>query len=474
MNLRQCLVNFDVKTKFWECWRRADTITQVKLQQLRTLTRAWITELYTNSQGLFDWARHIRSLKYCTGENEAGGIYVLVIRSGSGHLLFKFGMSFHCYKRAREQSGKFAARYMDLNQLENLVPVELVERIREMELPGLVFHPDFVEHAKHLIRMQLVESVLGCSASNAECVANTVAERLLQQPCPEVREAVQPHPDLWTPEVVAFFQNIGTGKVQFLFSWRTLSAALWASSNPSEFLRRRLRLLPGFVKEFVAKALVGDKYKGFIDCINDSPREDTLDEIVHILLPILTAIPEGPIMDESVCQEIQGVLDGIRGVNYDDYVRPSQVTVGRGAREKLPGLLESTEEDGMTVMERHTWVGLLMYDRPWAEATIDIPNGVEVMPEFPGALTLFRTRKTNRRLVIMASHFIIFAENVTPLHRRRAVLFFLLFLDVLQASGNVDPEHVASQRALLQSFLMGADGLSNGTFSTPDYAARSA
>jgi hypothetical protein len=219
------------------------------------------------------------------------------------------------------------------------------------------------------------------------------------------------------------------------------------------------RELPGFVKEFLAKELFGDKYNGFVDCLDSSPREDQLDEIVQTLRPILEALPEGPIADESVCQEIQRVLDGIRGVNYDDYVRPHLAIFGQDARMKLPGLLDLTEEDGMTVMERRTWQGLLLYDREWVEETIDVPNGLEVIPEFPGALRLLRTLKDQRRLVIMASHFIIFAENERPEARRRAAMAFLAFLALLEASGNVDSSVVIRHRKSLQSFLMGVKGL---------------
>jgi hypothetical protein len=226
----------------------ADPVKQAKFERIRTLTRAWIIGLYTDSKGIFEWAKNIQTL-LCSVIVEKGGIYV-VVYSESGRLIFKFGMSFDCYRRVTEQPCKYAAKYMDLTQLKEIAPDELVQTILDMEMPGMVFHPDHVEQAQHLIRMQLVDTVLSCSA---QCETNTISERLLQQPSSSVLAAVQPHTWLFTPDMIAFFRNIGKGKVNFLFSWRTLADALrvMLASGGSEFLRRRLQELPGFGKEFL-------------------------------------------------------------------------------------------------------------------------------------------------------------------------------------------------------------------------------
>jgi hypothetical protein len=271
---------------------------------------------------------------------------------------------------------------------------------------------------------------------------------------------------LFHEEAIAFFRNIGKGKVNFLFSWRTLSSALRAmlENGVSQFLRQRLRVLPGFVTEHLAKELFGDKYKSFVDCLDASPREDHLDQIVETLMPILDPISAGPIPDQALYQTIQEALDGIRrnedgsDGGYPDYVTPTLEELGRGAREKLPGLLASTEEDGMTEMERRTWEALLFVDPEWAELTIDIANGRDLIPDFPMALCLFWTRN-NRRVVVMALHFIMFAQEKSPHVWARAVMAFLHFLDILEASGNIDSAHVNWHRTSLQSFLMGVYGL---------------
>jgi hypothetical protein len=143
VKLHQCLVNFDLKCHFADKMAMAaNPEEQVKLEFIRLLTRQWIIDLYTvDAKGIFDWAQLLGDLRSehkdrLSGENvdDPGGVYVAVI-SDSDTLVFKFGSSFHCHRRVEEQSCKYGALYLDIGQLNEIVPHDLVQQILDVKMP---------------------------------------------------------------------------------------------------------------------------------------------------------------------------------------------------------------------------------------------------------------------------------------------------------------------------------------------------
>ena len=58
-------------------------------------------------------------------------------------------------------------------------------------------------------------------------------------------------------------------------------------------------------------------------------------------------------------------------------------------------------------------------------------------------------------MVITASFFVAYAENTRHDQRVKSVRAFLAALDLLQASGNIDAQHVLEQREICRAYLMG-------------------
>jgi hypothetical protein len=143
---------------------------QAKLTRLRSLLETTTTWMKDNSQS---WPWHPKNLGWPRGmlnpealktkeedfEVEIGslntlGVYLIEYPNNRGH---KVGMSFNCFDRVNRQGCEFGVKMFNKEELDAIVPDELVEQILELDLPGLYFHADHWDHCKYLIKMQLVE-----------------------------------------------------------------------------------------------------------------------------------------------------------------------------------------------------------------------------------------------------------------------------------------------------------------------------
>lgn len=166
------------------------------------------------------------------------------------------------------------------------VPVELVEAIKALELPGIFFHPDKNYHCEQLIQIHLCEIFNGCAR---ECVTETLGERFFQLAAPVVQHCLCSNSI--PSEAINFMQGIPKQGIVCQTTWPTLICDLHALAETSpEFLSRRLRPQPsrgGCVKINRLQELFGSMYGGYFDALDKSPRFRTLEIVIGKLLPLL-------------------------------------------------------------------------------------------------------------------------------------------------------------------------------------------
>jgi hypothetical protein len=85
-----------------------------------------------------------------------GGVYLIVEYPTKWP---QSGNSFNCSDRVNRQGCTFGVRiYFNKDELNATVADDLVKQISilDLDLPGLYFHADHLDHCKYLIKMQLV------------------------------------------------------------------------------------------------------------------------------------------------------------------------------------------------------------------------------------------------------------------------------------------------------------------------------
>lgn len=93
----------------------------------------------------------------------------------------------HRQTRVKDQPHKLALGLMDEEDMINFIAQEWVDKIKALQLPGLVFHADHNQYLETLIRMQLSELYF---ATSYQCNTERVGERLVQLPSQRVRDAI--------------------------------------------------------------------------------------------------------------------------------------------------------------------------------------------------------------------------------------------------------------------------------------------
>ena len=125
---------------------------------------------------------------------------------------------FDCRRRVMRQPRiKLASLIMGVDEVRKLIPQDLVSQIKNLELPGRVFHPDHDEKLEDLIAMQLLEMLIACCFV---CVTGTVVERLTQVPSEKVQEAVARRS--FSAAILAWIASIPDGGVHCITTWPTL------------------------------------------------------------------------------------------------------------------------------------------------------------------------------------------------------------------------------------------------------------
>jgi hypothetical protein len=155
----------------------------------------------------------------------------------------------------------------------------------------------------------------------------------------------------------------------------------------------------------------------------------------------------------------KSALARIQGENYDHYVRPTPEQLAEDALFRLKTYFQKLPSVRVVVMERVTFNALQTHQGDWLASHVDMNSAIHVRPNH--RLALYRS-KSDHRLVVHSSFFLMFAVKVPTLVRIRAVRDFITLLDLLCAIGHVTQEEVTRQRNILQAFLMGLEGLDGG------------
>jgi ubiquitin len=444
----ECMENLDSKLRIDDAIEQAEdrglTELAAKLRELNLLLEMWLVPEYYSEE---DWPCSKPSKLKGNGD----GVYALYMDNGKG--LIKFGMSHHCRKRANQQKHKSAFIIMNLEEMKEFVPPELLIAIKELELPGLVFHEDHKGKLESLLLMQLCELYF---ATAYECITGTVGERLVQVPSTRVVEETNPTPlseeapTEFSDEAIKFMTDIPEKGVFCLLTWPTLSSLLQDMKQGSVFLMHKLRELPakgGFVTLNRLRELLGLKFGDWEDSVKVCPRGATVQDVVDSLKNACSSGDD---------EKLLSALGPIQGDAYSHYVGALIEKVAEGALTVLKEKLGSLPTGDVIMMERVTFNALETYYRDWFRDNIDMDTAIEVMLD--RALFLVHT-KCGRRIIVTSSYFTAFAEQTSTETRFKSIRAYLTCLRLLAASENVDSKEVPRQGNNLRSFLMGLEGI---------------
>lgn len=467
VSLEECLRNLDAKLHHQEFQQstKYSHDEKEKLREARRLLREFVTTQYNHKRGaLWEWSLAV------IPSADVPGVYYLQYRDGSN----KIGMSIQCAPRVQEQPHSLARLIMNFEQATNAIPTTLVQAISALELPGLHFHEDRQMEKEILIILQVCELFFACSR---QCNTNTVGERLFQVPSDKVNCAIHPSPTI-PSQAIEFLENIPKGGVVCLLSWITIVCQLheWGHAS-TEFLPHKLHPLPprgGAVKIQRLMSLFGEKFGGFKDAITTSPRIDELDDVIELLLPLLSGLLGDPEKDEIILQQIREIMKLLQGDNYSSYVEPPPEALAHAAKLLFERLLVELPEDYVIFIEHHTMDDLQAEYPKWFVQTFAINSAIDIYAKRtvvkdnnntrrPALRLVHTTTTTNnntnnnqcRRVMIGASYFVAYAQEQSENHRFQSVQDFRVCQEDLLASGNTTVEAVDKEVRLAQSFLMG-------------------
>ena len=234
--------------------------------------------------------------------------------------------------------------------MEKLVSQEIIAQIKELDLPGMVFHEDHSDTLDHLIRMQLCEMFLACSR---HCATNTVCERLVQLPSKKVRHTLAI--PKFSQKAIEFLKGTPDGGIYCQLTWPTLPSRLHRIAETSPcFLPHKLHPEPpkgGFVTRNRNMKWVGEKLGGRQDSMSISPRVRELDVVTEKLEPLLKKADWSNDKNKTA---IRHAFNLIQGENYSHYVRPTSDELSQGARQVLGAYLRTLPTNFGILIERCT------------------------------------------------------------------------------------------------------------------------
>lgn len=121
----------------------------------------------------------------------------------------------------------------------------------------------------------------------------------------------------------------------------------------------------------------------------------------------------------------------------------------------LQEALDMLPPNHVVIIERANTDAMEKCHYDWFHETLDMESAIDVLPNCELRLVRVKSGKNIGRLVILtASFFISFAENVSTEQRMNNSHVDLVLLALLHASGIVEAEAVARLQRLTQSFLM--------------------
>ena len=163
-------------------------------------------------------------------------------------------------------------------------------------------------------------------------------------------------------------------------------------------------------------------------------------EVAALLGPLLESLsadsPDDPNYDEQ-CDPIRDFLQGLKGENYESYVRPSSDVLAKAARVLLDKFHETVPSDSHRALEK--------FEAEWFANTYDMPTAILALPHNPRALCLVRAA-TGHRTIITVSFFTMVAEKTSRKTRVRTVEAYYALLQLLYKSGNVQRSMCSTKR----------------------------
>ena len=240
----------------------------------------------------------------------------------------------------------------------------------------------------------------------------------------------------------------------YALSWPTLQFQLQKlARGDSEFLQHRLHEAPpdgGFVKANLLQRLLRSKFGPWDDVVKSSPREWTLDDIIQELKPLLEAETINDAADREALLPIKGAT------NYSSYVHSPRTVLAEGAKAMLEKEMRELPTTTFIFAERSTISAFEECYATWLQNKFHMDDAMDLLKDDSQALCLVLVRATSgHHVVITASYFVAYAENRKHDNRVKSVRAFLAALDLLQASGNLDVQHVLEQREICRAYLMG-------------------
>lgn len=422
-----------------------DEELQAKLASVKKIVCKYVDEEACKTDNLWLWLpTQLKSTCVRTGEGD--GIYMIVDTHGR----IKVGMSMSCYERVMQQEHSYAARLWTLDQIEMIVPDEVVDAIMDLELPGLVFHPDHIQDTGTVIRLQLAEAVM---TSLYKTKRGPLCERLFQVPSATAIAALTP--PVFSDNAIEFMRGIRDGSMNGFFSWPTLRSRLYdiMVDRDSDFLRAILPPQPDdkFVTLCLSKEAWSTKFGGWTDAVKKSPREGTLERVVT-KLDVLLQGEVSYFPTDSTCAKIRDATDPIRGENKSHYVHPSSKEMGESMRDLVESFSILPVEESF-FMERYAFLAMMENDRDWVEDVFDMESVEQCLPESPWALSMIRA-KSGRRVIVLSSHFLLAGVDIRKTMRKQAASDMFALEALLAQSGNKAFDKVENHKKVLLSFLM--------------------
>jgi hypothetical protein len=268
------------------------------------------------------------------------------------------------------------------------------------------------------------------------------------------------------PLALSQLRDIPNGGIVWLGSWSTLRHDLYKdrqteiqTQDPDTVLQHMLPDPPekggGHVKLNRFMEVSGSKYDRFEDCLPISPRRRQMEHVVDSLTPLIqkrqsTATTTATLV--ALDSQIRQCLAPLQKDNYSSYVRPTVCDLADAAVDLLGRLIQNESTAKVIATEKVTMNAIQQIHPEWYDVNIDTRNLVSCLPN--GQLDLMRSHK-GHLIIVMASPFIPWAENVQTESRFRNVGAAIAFLELMAASGNNSREHFQHQYKLLRSFLMG-------------------
>ena len=417
-----------------------------KLALVQKAIEEFIDEQYDRHDRDEVWQWKPTRLKTKSGR----GIYFIVYKNGK----IKVAMSlFDCYRRVHQQNGVvYAGLLFDIETLREIIPDSVVDAIEALSLPGIQGDADHRKLIRDLIRLQLAEAVMATFYPTA---TRTVCERLIQVPSQSVLDALTP--PKFCKSAIEFMMGLEDGGVFCLFSWPTLRSRLYEIMEQlnSEFLRRHLPPLPQRTGEFISlnRAKVGfaEKFGGYEDGMKTCPRESDLELVAAALDPLL----EGPVIyspTDPKCAEIRQALGPLQEEKYSHYFRPEREALGNDMKALLRARLEKPPVDGKLIaIERYSFSSIDQTDQEWLEEMIELESAIQCDPEDEWSLCLLRS-KEGHKILVMASHFIMFSVTASKTERHSATRSLHNLLCLLYQSGNCSLEYLQTTEGSFARF----------------------